>query len=136
MDYNILKKSLRIVASFASDGHAIETVEEFKEIHARNLKMLNDHVIKYNDTFISELLKSVPSFDSKEIQGFMDSNRGAKSFLDYVGIVFGPMFLIISSIFKRIDKKSGRLKKETFQKMETLSNKNLTIISVLENSGY
>lgn len=136
MDYSILKKSLKIVAAFAIDGQAIETVEEFQKIHTRNLKMLNDHVVKHNDTFIDQLLKTIPSFDSKEIQGFMDSSRGSKSFMEDIGFVFGPLFLLISSIFKKVDKKSGRLKKDTIQKMQTLSNKNLTIISVIKNSGF
>ncbi|WP_438962859.1 hypothetical protein [Nonlabens sp.] len=136
MDYNLLKKSLRMVAAFAEDSHIIQNVAEFEKIHSRNLYMLKEHVTTHRDSFMEQLISAIPQFDSKEIQGFMDNHRGSKSFLDYIGIVFGPIFLMLGFAFKRLDKNSGRLKKDTIDNIKTLSNKNLTIISVLENSGF
>jgi len=125
-----------MVASFSEDSHVIQTADEFLQIHERNLAMLTEHIKLTNDSFTQSVVESIPIVDRKEVIGFIERDRGEKKITDYLGWFFGWIFLVIGSVHKRTDPNAGRMKKDTIQKLKTLSNKNLTIISIIENSGY
>ncbi|MGJ8683915.1 MAG: hypothetical protein ACSHWW_04790 [Nonlabens sp.] len=128
MDYNILKKSLKMVAAFTENSHAINTADEFLTIHTRNMDMLHQYVEKHNDDFVKELVSTIPNLKHNEIQGFIDNNRGVKHPSDYFGL--------LGYVYMKIFNVGGVNEKNSMEKFHLIASRNITIIKILENSGY
>jgi hypothetical protein len=125
MDYNILKKSLKMVAEFAQNSHAIHTIPEFMAIHERNKIMLHQYIVTEKDDFVKELLDSIPEISSAEVKKYMEHDRGLAT--NKRGVLY------ILKLFINNGKEDIDFLKEKF---DFISNRNNTMIMILENSGF
>ncbi|MEO9952287.1 hypothetical protein [Nonlabens sp.] len=126
MDYEILKKSLKMVAEFAQNSHSIDTVSEFMVIHERNQTMLQDHIEVENDNFVQELLESLPKVSAIEVKEFIEHDRGLTTNKR------GGLYTLIK-LFMNNGKEDIEVLKEKF---DFIANRNNTIIMILNNSGF
>ena len=126
MDYEILKKSLKMVAEFAQNSHSIDTVSEFMVIHERNQTMLQDYIEVENDNFVQELLESLPKVSAVEVKEFIEHDRGLATNKR------GGLYTLIK-LFMNNGKEDIEVLKEKF---ELIANRNNTIIMILNNSGF
>ncbi|WP_104514180.1 MULTISPECIES: hypothetical protein [Nonlabens] len=126
MDYNILKKSLQMVADFAQNTHSINTVSEFLIVHERNLKMLHHYVVEHNDDFVKELLTSIPQISPTEVKQYIEHDRGLATNKR------GGLYTLIK-LFMNNGKEDIEVLKEKF---DFIANRNNTIIMILNNSGF
>lgn len=125
-DSDILIKSLKMIAGFADRIYYVAYSWEYKEIHSRNLQMLNELSEERSSTYILNKIKEYPEISTEEIDSYIAEKRGE----NFRG---GTWQSYIFSFVARFIANNGNTQREINAKISKIASLNLHLVKIIEN---
>lgn len=128
----ILIYSLEMIRDFSDKHDSLNSVNEFFEIHERNIKMLTELSVSRDTDYYLLKLNEYPVLSDSEIEEYIKEKRKSTNLILALG---GWMFMLVALVFSTIKTKGNNLG-GTKNKLLRIKDINESLIYVIKNPGF